>query len=166
MQPCMFPCFDTHNSNGSLTDLSWLWWRLIHLNQVCWSKKTSKTCRAAALKDWNWGNTPLDYCSLLCRHWFTAGDPILVTCKFLLPATCIFCCSGDEHKSRAVASRDRDVTGLCCGCMMGLYGVSDWHAHEVIKEEPACVALNKAPLSLAGHYMRKALASQAQLPHV
>lgn len=44
--------------------------------------------------------------------------------------------------------------------MMGLYGVSDWHAHEVIKEEPACVALNKAPLSLVGHYMSKALASK------
>lgn len=48
--------------------------------------------------------------------------------------------------------------------MMGLYGVSDWHAHEVIKEEPACVAPNKAPLSLVGHYMSKALASKAQLP--
>ena len=47
--------------------------------------------------------------------------------------------------------------------MMGLYGVSDWHAHEVIKEEPACVTPNKAPLSLVGHYMSKALASKAQL---
>lgn len=50
--------------------------------------------------------------------------------------------------------------------MMGLYGVSDWHAHEVIKEEPACVALNKAPLSLVGHYMSEALASKAQRPRV
>lgn len=50
--------------------------------------------------------------------------------------------------------------------MMGLCGVSDWHAHEVIKEEPACVALSKAPLSLVGHYTRQALASKAQLPCV
>lgn len=50
--------------------------------------------------------------------------------------------------------------------MMGLCGVSDWRAHEVIKEEPACVAPNKAPLSLLGHSMREALASKAQPPHV
>lgn len=54
----------------------------------------------------------------------------------------------------------------CCGCMTGLYGASDWHAHEVIKEEPACVAANKAPLSLVGHYISEALASKAQLPCV
>lgn len=53
-----------------------------------------------------------------------------------------------------------------CGCALRLCGASDWHAHEVIKEEPACVALNKALLSLVRHYMRVALASQAQLPHV
>lgn len=50
--------------------------------------------------------------------------------------------------------------------MLGLYGASDWHAHVFIKEEPACVALNKAPLSLVDHYMREALASKAQLPRV
>lgn len=44
--------------------------------------------------------------------------------------------------------------------------VQVWHAHEVIKEEPACVAWNKAPLSLGGHYMSNALASRAQLPHI
>lgn len=32
-------------------------------------------------------------------------------------------------------------------------GLSDWHAHEVIKEEAACVAANKDPLSSLGHYM-------------
>lgn len=50
--------------------------------------------------------------------------------------------------------------------MMGLCGRSDWRAHEVIKEEPACAALNKASLSLLGHYMREAVASKAQPPHV
>lgn len=46
---------------------------------------------------------------------------------------------------------------------MHVCGVCDWHAHEVIKEEPACVAPNKAPLSLVGHYKSEALASEARL---
>lgn len=49
--------------------------------------------------------------------------------------------------------------------MTGLCGVNDWHAHEVIKEEPACVAADKAPLSLLDHYMSRALASKAQPDH-
>lgn len=36
-----------------------------------------------------------------------------------------------------------------------MMGLSDWHAHEVIKEETACVAPNKGPLSLVGHYMSR-----------
>lgn len=68
--------------------------------------------------------------------------------------------------SRAARSHDGAVLQKCCRCLMGLYGVSDWHSHEVIKEEPACVALNKAPLSSVGHYMREALDSKAQLPRV
>lgn len=69
---------------------------------------------------------------------------------------------GEPGRSRASGSRDHDVLKSSCGRMTGLCGVNDWHAHEVIKEEPARVALNKAPLSLVGHYMSQALASKAQ----
>lgn len=41
---------------------------------------------------------------------------------------------------------------------------SDWQVYEVNREEPACVAVDKAALSSAGHYMWEALASKAQLP--
>ena len=66
------------------------------------------------------------------------------------------------HHQPLEETHDRHV--LKCDVAAGLYGVNDWHAHEVNKEEPACVALNKAPHSLVGHYMREALASKAQLP--
>lgn len=69
---------------------------------------------------------------------------------------------GEPGRSRVSRSRDHDVLKSSCGRMTGLCGVSDWHAHEVIKEEPARVAPNKAPLSLVGHYMSQALASKAQ----
>lgn len=46
---------------------------------------------------------------------------------------------------------------------MHVCGVCDWHAHEVIKEEPAP---NKAPLSLAGHYKSEALAWKARLTRI
>lgn len=49
--------------------------------------------------------------------------------------------------------------------MTGLCGVNDWHAHEVIKEEPARVAADKALLSLVDHYMSRALASKAEPGH-
>lgn len=49
--------------------------------------------------------------------------------------------------------------------MTGLCGVNDWHAHEVIKEEPARVAVDKALLSLVDHYMSRALASKAGPGH-
>lgn len=42
-------------------------------------------------------------------------------------------------------SHDRDVSEWWFCCMMGLYGVSDWHAHEVIKEEHAFVAEQRSP---------------------
>lgn len=47
---------------------------------------------------------------------------------------------------------------------MHVCGVCDWHAREVTKEEPACVAPNKAPLSFMGRYKSEALALEAP-PH-
>lgn len=57
-------------------------------------------------------------------------------------------------------SHDRDVSEWWCGCMMGLCGVSDWHAMKSLKRN-LLVLLHKAPLSSAGHYVRETLASQA-----
>lgn len=70
-------------------------------------------------------------------------------------------CRGEPGRSHASGSRDHNVLKSSCGRMTRLCGVNDWHAHEVIKEEPARVAPNKAPLSLVGHYMSQALASKA-----
>ena len=52
---CMFPCSSTPDSN------KWVVIKLcgnrvmtIHLNQVCWSRETTKTCRTGALEDQGW----------------------------------------------------------------------------------------------------------------
>ena len=53
-----FPCFSTPDSNEWTVNglvQTWMtsWWWSIHLNLLCWSRKTSKTCRTVALEDWD-----------------------------------------------------------------------------------------------------------------